>query len=71
MTRKIKIEPADADKFGILVSYQDGASGWIVGPDCDYLLFDSDQEASRALRKLKRNDNYSWNCRAEVVRFSR
>ena len=71
MARKIKIEPADSDKFGILVSYPDGASGWIVGPDCDYLLFDTEAEAAKALRKMKKDDRYSWNCDVQVTLFHR
>lgn len=58
-------------RFGILITYSDGHSGWIVGADSDYLLFDSEKEAGKALRKLRGNDNYTWNCNAHVAKFSK
>jgi len=72
MARKLKIiEDADVKKYGIRITYSDGKSGWIVGSDCDYLLFDSEPEAARALKRMKKDDRYSWNCTAEVVPFNK
>ena len=69
MQRKIKITDADTDKYGLRVTHVDGVTGWIVGADGDYLLFDSETDAEKALRKMKRDENYSWNCTAVVDKF--
>ena len=70
MARKI-IAVDEPDRFGILVTYSDGQSGWIAGTDNGYMLFPTEKEANKALRKLKRNDNYSWNCNIKVARFQK
>lgn len=69
MARKIIFLDADSDRYGIRVSYEDGRSGWIVGEDSDYLLFDTQKDAEKALRKMLRDNRYSWNCKTEVARF--
>ena len=71
MARKIKITDADVEKYGIRITHEDKKVGWIVGPDGDYLLFNSEEEAARALRKMKRDPRYSWNCVAEAARFQK
>ena len=70
MARRIIVTDPNADRFGIRITDPTGRVGWIVGQDCDYLLFDSEAEASKALRKMKNNDNYSWNCEAVVAKFT-
>jgi len=69
MARRLKAIDADAVKYGIRITYKDGKIGWIIGSDCDYLLFNSEAEASKALKKMKKDDRYSWNCVAEIARF--
>ena len=71
MARKIRMIDADADKYGIRIIHEDGKVGWIVGPDCDYLLFDDMASAEKALRSMKRDKRYSWNCVAEAAKFSK
>ena len=69
MPRRIKAVDTDAEKYGIRITYKDGKSGWLVGPDNDYLLFDAESDALKAIKKIKRNDNYSWNCTVEASEF--
>lgn len=67
-----KIVAADSpERYGILVTHMDGKSGWLVGSDNNYLLFDSLKEATKALKKLKSNDNYTWNCDVTVAKFDK
>lgn len=68
MARKI-IASDTEDRFGIRILWPDKACGWIVGSDGDYLLFRTEREASKALKAMKANDNYTWNCNAEVASF--
>jgi len=69
MARRIKESP-DAVKFGIRVLHEDGKVGWIVGYDCDVQLYDSAKDAEKALKAMKKNTNYSWNCNVEVAEFN-
>lgn len=69
MGRKIKI--SDAEQYGIRIDHGNGKIGWIVGPDGNYLLFDTEEEAAKALRKMKKDDRYSWNCDVQVTLFHR
>ena len=71
MARTVMITDAEPDRFGIRVTDPTGRVGWIAGPDGDYLLFDSQSDAERALRKMMRDHRYSWNCTAEAVRFTK
>lgn len=69
MTRRLKAIDTGAEKYGIRITYKDGKSGWLIGPDNDYLLFDAESDALKAIKKIKRNDNYSWNCTVEASEF--
>lgn len=69
MARKQKVLDLGTTRYGIKVTDTTGRVGWIVGQDGDYLLFESEDDAAKALKKMKRDDRYSWNCRAEAVRF--
>ena len=69
MAMKIKAVDPGTEKYGIRITHDDGKIGWIAGPDCDYLLFDSEHDALKALRRMLRDDRYSWNCVVEVARF--
>ena len=70
MGRKI-VAVEDSERYGILVTHNDGSSGWLVGSDNDYLLFISLKEATKYLKKLKTDDNYSWNCEVTVAKFDK
>lgn len=69
MARKQKALDLRASRYGIRITDQTGRVGWIVGQDGDYLLFDSENDAAKALRKMKKDARYSWNCTAEVSVF--
>ena len=68
MARRI-IASDTEDRFGIRILWPDKTCGWIVGNDGDYLLFRTEREAAKALKAMKSNDNYTWNCTAEVATF--
>jgi len=44
-------------------------TGWLVGKDSDVLLFKDKTTANAALKQMKSDDRYSWNCEAAVVEF--
>ena len=56
--------------YGIRITWERGQVGWIVGRDCDALLFDDRAAAVAALKKMKADDRYSWNCDAAVDVFT-
>lgn len=58
-----------AEKYGIRITQNNGTVGWIVGKDCDILLFKTKAEAVKALNQMKNNSDYSWNCKAEAIEF--
>lgn len=70
MPRKIKITNATYDKFGIRIVHVNGTSGWAIGDDRDYLLFDTEEDAIKAMKKMKRDGRYSWNCTVSVAKFT-
>ena len=70
MARRIIIREADADKFGIRITYPDGGGGWVAGADGGYLTFPTQREAEKALRDMRRADHYSWNCEAAVEKMN-
>ncbi len=37
-----------------------------MGPDCDVLTFPTRREAERTLKKLMKDDNYTWSHPVEV-----
>ncbi len=55
--------------FGILISHADGVSGWMTGEDGKPLLWPSSAEAERAMKKIKANKKYSWNCQTTVSEY--
>lgn len=58
-------------QFGIQITHPDGTSGWVVGGNGDCLTFKTEAAASKALKQLLANDNYSWHCQAVVARITR
>ena len=54
--------------YGIKVT-SNGIVGWIVGKDADVMLFKDKPSATAALKKLKSDDRYSWNCEVVVAEF--
>ena len=54
--------------FGIRIT-SNGVVGWIVGKDADIWLFKDNASAMAALKGLKSDDRYSWNCEAGVAEF--
>ena len=54
--------------YGIKIT-SNGVVGWIVGKDADVMLFKDRPSAAAALKKLKSDDRYSWNCEAVVAEF--
>lgn len=69
MARRIKVEEAPSEAYGIRVIHPDGVSGWIVGEDGEAMRFASEAEAMKALRKLLKLDGYSWNCETSVAKL--
>ena len=66
---KRKIIVTDGARYGIRITHPDGSSGWIAGGDKGCLTFSSEAEAQKALRKMRKNDKYTWNCVAEVAQL--
>ena len=54
--------------FGIKIT-SNGVVGWIVGKDSDILLFKDKPSATAALKQMKSNDHYSWNCEVVIEEF--
>ena len=63
MARKITSE---APRYGICVAHDDGTEGWLTGKDASVLSYATIEEAQKALRQLKRDTHYSWNCVVEA-----
>ena len=59
-------------QYGIRITHGEPrpSVGWIVGRDGDILLFPDKPKATAALKEMKKNETYSWNCLAEVVEFT-
>lgn len=68
MARKI-VAVDDVEKFGIMVSYPDKTSGFVVGQGGEIVLFNTRRQAEKALKAMKADDNYTWNCAVEVAPF--
>ena len=43
-------------KYGICITYEKGKVGWIVGKNSDVMLFETKQEATKALSQMKKDD---------------
>ena len=71
MARRIVVSDASADRFGIQITHAPGQVGWLVGNDGDYMLFETEKEAAKVLKRLRNDDHYSWNCLAEVKKFGK
>jgi len=56
-------------QYGIRISYDKGPTGWVAGKDSDVMLFADRAAAAAALKKMKADDRYSWNCEAAVAEF--
>lgn len=57
-------------KWGICVPHLYGQCGWLVGDDMQVLTYDSQEEAAKALRRMKRNKRYSWSLPMEIKKFT-
>lgn len=64
MRRKIVESPTAG--YGICVRHSSDTVGWLTGKDAKVLSFQSAEEAQKALRQMKRDHHYSWNCDAQV-----
>ena len=56
-------------KYGIRITYERGPVGLIVGKDGYIMLFPDKASAAAALKKMKSDDRYSWNCDASAAEF--
>ncbi|MBE5775302.1 MAG: hypothetical protein E7337_15475 [Clostridiales bacterium] len=54
--------------FGIKITSNEEV-GWIMGKDADIALFKDKASAAAELKRLKSDDQYSWNCEAVVAEF--
>ena len=57
-------------KYGIKITHDKGPVGWVVGKDSDVMLFADKVTATAALKKMKADDRYSWNCEAVIAEFT-
>lgn len=69
MSRKVVIMKEEPKPYGIRVTYPDGSSGWVVGQDKKCMAFASEGEAVKAMRRMKRDTRYTWNCTVEVAKL--
>ena len=69
-TERQKRMAAMNGKYGIRITYEKGPVGWIVGKDGDIMLFPDKASAAAALKKMKSDGRYSWNCDASAAEFS-
>ena len=53
-------------QYAIGVQYDDGTCGYFIGENLKVKLYATEGEAEKTLRKMKRNDGYSWNCDVRV-----
>ena len=65
-----KTKTTNDTKYGIRITYEKGPVGWIVGKDGDVMLFADKASATAALKKMKADDRYSWNCDATAAEFT-
>ena len=56
--------------WAICVTYSDGTYGWMIGSDLDVEVFQSQNDAEKALKQMKRNQKYSWNADFSVKEFN-
>ena len=61
---------ADKPVYAIRITHADGTVGWLTGADCDVKTYQTEEDASKALRQMKRGNSYSWNCMAEAAVFT-
>lgn len=64
MARKIAAE--DAARYAIAVCHPDGTRGFLTGPDADVQTYATQSEAERAMRRLLKDDSYTWSHPLEV-----
>ena len=57
-------------KYGIRITHDKGPVGWVVGKDSDIMLFSDKTAATAALKTMKTDNRYSWNCEAVVAEFT-
>ena len=53
-------------RWAIGVQHEDGTVGYFLGDDRKVKTYSTEAEAERAMRKMLRNDGYSWNCDVRV-----
>lgn len=56
--------------FALAVVHPGGMVGWLVGTDCDVMVFSSRDAAERYRKQLMKNDDYGWTCPVEVREFT-
>ena len=59
-----------ADKYGIRIIHDIGPAGWVVGKDCNILLFRTKPEEEKALNRMKNDPHYLWKFEAETAEFT-
>ena len=53
-------------RYAIGVLYDSGLKGYFLGEDLKIKTYTTEEEAQKALRRMLRNDGYSWNCDVRV-----
>lgn len=66
MARKIITQKSG---YAICVVNPDGRPGWLLDEQAEIKTYPSEEDAKKALAKLKRNSHYSWNIPVEVREF--
>ena len=59
-----------AEKYGIRIIHDSGPDGWVVGKDCNILLFKTKAEADKALKQMMNDPHYLWKYNAEPAEFT-
>lgn len=70
MARPKKQVDNNQPMWAIRVSYPDNTYGWLLDNDLDVKTYSSPEEAEKALKQIKRSQNYSWSIPVEVKEFT-
>ena len=69
MARKVSESVPPAAGFAICISYDGGVSGFLTGEAGKVIVWPTEAEAEKALKKLTKNAKYSWNCHVKVEKY--
>lgn len=53
-------------RYAVGALHDNGERGYFLGDNNKPKVYTSEAEAQKALRKMLRNDGYSWNCNVKV-----